>query len=226
MRDVSSLLVKEHSIPDAEVVERVLAGEKELYELLMRRHNQKLYRVIRSYLKDEAEIEDAMQNAYLKAYEKLYQFKAEAQFSTWLVRIGINEALGRLREKGKYTSILSPELGHLALDVLQLPDAISMNPENKAIQKEVKLLLEKAIDNLPAKYKTIYMLREIEEMSNTEVAACLNLSESNVKVRHHRAKALLKESLYALSVNKDVFAFGYRRCDALVAKVMAVLPER
>ncbi len=224
MREMSSQIVKEYSIPDAEVVERVLAGEKELYELLMRRHNQKLYRVIRSYLKDEAEVEDAMQNTYLKAYEKLYQFKEQAQFSTWLIRIGINEALGRLREKGKYTAILDLGPNQLTLDVLQLPDAISMNPENKTIQKEVKLLLEKAIDDLPVKYKTIYMLREIEELSNAEIADCLNLSEANVKVRHHRAKVLLKESLYALSINKEVFAFGNRRCDAVVAKVMVALP--
>jgi RNA polymerase sigma factor (sigma-70 family) len=216
--------VKQHRIPDAEVVERVLAGEKELYEILMRRHNQKLYRTIRSYLHEEEEVEDTMQDTYLKAYEKLYQFSFKAQFSTWLIRIGINEALGRLREQKKFASFHGQGENLSDLAILELPDTRSMNPEHKAIQKEVKQLLEKAIDKLPAIYKTIYMLREVEEMSIAETAACLNLTEENVKVRQHRAKLLLKESLYQMSVNREVFEFGSGRCDRIVDKVMAALP--
>lgn len=210
-------------IPDAEVVERVLHGEKQLYELLMRRHNQKLYRTIRCYLKREAEAEDAMQDTYLKAYEKLHQFRNDSLFSTWLIRIGINTALGKLRESRRSApanaleDILDNNL------ILQLPEPSLMNPEKIAIQHELKHLLEKAIDRLPEKYRLIYVLREMEDMPVSEISKCLELSESNVKVRVHRAKAMLKEDLYKRSRSREVFEFGSRHCDALVARVLAAL---
>jgi RNA polymerase sigma factor (sigma-70 family) len=210
-------------IPDAEVVERVLHGEKELYELLMRRHNQKLYRTIRCYLKRETEAEDAMQDTYLKAYEKLHQFRNDSQFSTWLIRIGINTALGKLRENKRSAPAATLED---ILDnnlILQLPEPSQMNPEKIAIQEELKRLLEKAVDSLPEKYRVIYVLREMEDMPISEISQCLELSENNVKVRIHRARALLKENLYKLSLSREVFEFGSRRCDALVTRVMAAL---
>jgi RNA polymerase sigma factor (sigma-70 family) len=213
----------EAALPDATVVSRVLAGEISLYELLMRRHNQKLYRAIRSYLKQEQEVEDAMQDTYLKAFEKLCQFRCDAQFSTWLIRIGINTALEKLRERKRLFpfSLLADQ-----------PEAISklltqtnfMNPEHIAIQQETKQLLEKAIDSIPEKYRIIYTLREVERMPVSEITACLDLSESNVKVRLHRAKAMLKESLFKLSKNRNVFEFGNKRCDAMVERVMEALP--
>ncbi|WP_242920340.1 RNA polymerase sigma factor [Pontibacter liquoris] len=215
----------QHQLSDREVVERVLTGEKELYEILMRRYNQKLYRVIRGYLKDACEVEDAMQNTYLKAYEKLYQFHGEAQFSTWLVRIGINEALGWLRQNQKAAFLHSIQEDQPDQQLLELPDTKSMNPEINTIHKEMQLLLEQAIDNLPTKYRVVYMLREVEEMSTAEVTACLAISESNLKVRLHRAKTLLKENLYQLSASRDVFTFGSKHCDKLVNQVMARLQQ-
>lgn len=211
-------------LSDMDVVKRVLAGEKELYELLMRRYNQKLYRVIRAYLKDECDTEDALQNTYLKAYEKLHQFSGNAQFSTWLIRIGINEALGWLRKNeasGCRQTVQSKLPGGL---MPELSDTKTMNPETKMIQQEMQQILEKAIDALPPKYKIVYMLKEVEDMSTSEVTASLQISESNVNVRLHRAKSLLKESLYELSASKAVFVFGLRRCDILVESVMAKLP--
>ena len=211
-------------LSDMEVVRRVLAGEKELYELLMRRYNQKLYRVIRAYLKDVCETEDAMQNTYLKAYEKLYQFSGSAQFSTWLIRIGINEALGWLRKNeasGCRQTVQSKLLGGL---MPELSGTKTMNPETRMIQQEMQQILEKAIDALPPKYKIVYMLKEVEDMSTSDVTASLHISESNVNVRLHRAKSMLKESLYELSASKAIFVFGLRRCDNLVEKVMAKLP--
>lgn len=212
------------ALPDAAVIERVLAGEVSLYELLMRRHNQKLYRVIRSYLKQEQEVEDTMQDTYLKAFEKLHQFRSNSLFSTWLIRIGINNALARLREQKRLSphSLLvdQPEdFSHL------LNQTNPMNPEQLAIRQEVKQLLEKAIDNIPEKYRIVYTLREVEDMPVQEISQCLDLSESNVKVRLHRAKAHLKESLFKLSVSQDVFEFGNKRCDALVARVLQALPH-
>jgi RNA polymerase sigma factor (sigma-70 family) len=218
-------LADKSRISDTEVVARILSGEKELYELLMRRHNQKLYRTLRSYLQREAEAQDAMQDTYLRAYEKLHQFRKDALFSTWLVRIGINVALGKLREGKRFATTTTLE-GILDDSLIfQLPEPSLMNPEKIAIQKEMKKLLEKAVDSLPEKYRIIYVLREMEDMPISEITRCLDLSESNVKVRLHRAKAMLKEGLYELSVSReDVFEFGSKRCDALAARVMAALP--
>lgn len=225
MESVKPTTILENSqITDAEVVERVLAGEKELYELLMRRHNQKLYRVVRSYLKRDSEVEDAMQDTYLKAYEKLHQFKNNAQFSTWLIRIGINVALEKLRQNKRFVSNPVSEDVLLTNGAWIFNESYLMNPENIAIRQEVKLLLEKAIDGIPEKYRIIYTLREVEGMSLNEVTQCLDLTESNIKTRLHRAKAMLKESLYKLSVNREVFEFGFKRCDAMVERVMTALP--
>ncbi|EJF08807.1 RNA polymerase sigma factor [Pontibacter sp. BAB1700] len=211
------------ALSDVAVVERVLDGDVSLYELLMRRHNQKLYRVIRSYLKQEQEVEDVMQETYMKAFEKLAQFRSDAMFSTWLIRIGINKALARLREQKKLSS---------ATYLLDQPEGLSSllnqmnaaNPEQAAIRQEVKQLVESAIDSIPEKYRIVYTLREVEDLSIHDIAQCLDLSESNVKVRLHRAKSMLKESLFKLSIVGDVFEFGNRRCDAVVIRVLRALP--
>lgn len=209
-----------HKISESDVVKRVLSGEKELYEILIRRNNQKLFRVIRSYIRDTAEIEDLMQNTYLKAYEKLYQFNHTAAFSTWLIRIGINEALARLKEKGKVYNLNDRSKIFESNSILEIPDETQLNPESKIIRQEAKLLLENAIDSLDPKYRTIYMLKEVEEMSLKEISECLNISVSNVKVRHHRAKNMLKAKLFEHIVNGEIFEFGFNRCDKITDKVM------
>ncbi|EDP69628.1 sigma-24, ECF subfamily protein [Flavobacteriales bacterium ALC-1] len=209
-----------HKIKETEVVKRILNGEKELYEILVRRNNQKLYRIIRSYLKDQAEIEDIMQNSYLKAFTKLYQFKLESSFSTWLIRIGINESLTRLKEKGKLhhlneqTSDLKPN------SILEIPDNKQLNPQDKMIQNEAKQLLENAIDHLDIKYRAVYVMKEVEEMSLKEIAAVLELTISNVKIRLHRSKEMLKEKLYEVANDKNIFEFGFSKCDRITKNVM------
>ncbi|MBL4670128.1 MAG: RNA polymerase sigma factor [Flavobacteriales bacterium] len=209
-----------YQISDSDVVKRVLSGEKELYEILIKRNNQKLYQAVRSYIKDETEIEDIMQNTYLKGYEKLYQFKHTATFITWLIRIGINESLARLKQKNNTYTFTSQTSFYENNTILETPDTTQMNPEKKIIIKEAKQLLESSIDALEPKYKTVYVLKEIEEMSIKEVAKCLNISSSNVKVRLHRAKNMLKEQLYELTNNKDIFEFGFSRCDRITEQVM------
>jgi RNA polymerase sigma factor (sigma-70 family) len=208
------------SLDDAAIVRKILAGEKELFELLLRRHNQTLYRVIRSYLKDIDEVQDVMQNAYLKAFDKLSKFRGDASFSTWLIRIGINEALVRLSaaKKGK-TVYLDPFMEENN-NVIQIPDK-QMNPEKAFIRQEAKQLLERAIDNLPEKYRVVYVLKEIEGMESAQVEETLGLTDTNVKVRLHRAKKILKESLYQLSINREVFEFGNAHCDLVVNFVMS-----
>lgn len=214
---------RDYKLSDHDVVLRVLSGEKELYEILLRRNNQTLYRVIRGYLKEQDEIEDIMQNTYLKAYEKLYQFKHNSTFSTWLTRIGINEALARLKAKGKYLSLYKSNNDVTQQRILEIPDSSQINPEKNIIRLEAKQMLENAIDKLDIKYKTVYVLREIEGMSIAEVSDCLKLSSSNVKVRLHRAKAKIKERLYESTSRKELFEFGLSKCDNLVEKVMKAI---
>ncbi len=209
-------------LDDIEVVRRILAGEKELFEILLRRYNQTLYRVIRSYVKDEDEIQDAMQNTYLKAFDKLFQFQGHSTFSTWLIRIGINEALLRLKIMKNEKNIYLNSTEFTSEAIHQIPDN-QMNPEKIILREEAKRILEKAIDSLPEKYRVIYVLKEIEGLSNNEVSESLNLTDSNIKVRLHRAKSLLKDNLYTLSSSTTVFEFGNSRCDAIVHFVMKAI---
>jgi len=206
-------------LDDNAIIRRILAGDKALFEILLRRYNQTLYRVIRSYLKDQDEVQDAMQNAYLKAFDKLFQFHGNSSFSTWLIRIGINEALLRLKDVKKgnvmflHSQDINPEI------VNQIADQ-QMNPEKAIFHEEAKLMLESAIDGLPEKYRLIYILKEVEGLSNAEISDGLGLTDSNVKVRLHRAKALLKDILFQLSATREVFEFGNSRCDTVVRLVM------
>jgi RNA polymerase sigma-70 factor (ECF subfamily) len=216
-----------HKISESDIIKRILVGENELYEILLRRNNQKLYRVIRSYIKDTAEIEDIMQNTYLKAFEKLYQFKHTSTYSTWLIRIGINEVLARLKEKSKVIDLSGRSNDFKNTIILEVPDADQLNPEKRMIRKETAQFLEDAIDQLDEKYRAVYILREVEEMSTKEISKCLNISVSNAKVRLHRAKAMLKEKLYELSVvNKEVFEFGNSKCDNITDRVMQIIMKR
>lgn len=212
---------KATSLDDGLIVKRIIAGEKELFEILLRRYNQTLYRVIRGYLKDRDEVQDAMQNAYLKAFDNLFQFQGNSSFSTWLIRIGINEALLLLRRMKKAKTIYMDTFAAIKTDVAsKVPDR-QMDPEKAIIREEAKELLEQAIDNLPEKYRLIYILKEIEGLSSAQIAESLGLSESNVKVRLHRAKGLLKDNLNQLAHNDEAFGFGNAHCDAVVSFVMS-----
>ena len=212
-----------HKIKESEVIKRILGGEKELYEILVRRNNQKLYRIVRSSLKDEAEIEDIMQDSYVKAFTKLYQFKLESAFSTWLIRIGINESLARLKEKGKLYHLNEQSYNLKSNTILEIPDSKQINPEDKMIRNEAKQLLENAIDSLDSKYRTVYIMKEVEEMSLNEISIVLDLTVANVKVRLHRSKEMLKEKLYEVANDKIIFEFGFSRCDRITENVMKLI---
>ncbi|MBA6154522.1 RNA polymerase sigma factor [Gelidibacter maritimus] len=210
-----------HKISEAEIIRRIISGEKELYEILVRRNNQKLYRVIRSYFNDEAEIEDIMQNSYIKGFTKLYQFKFQASFSTWLIRIAINEALVRLKEKGKLYHIDEQDEQLNKNSILEIPDNKQLNPQQKMIQHEAKQLIENAIDQLKPKYKIVYMMKEVEGMSLNETASALDLTLANVKIRLHRSKDMLKNKLFEISKDQQIFEFGFGRCDRITECVMS-----
>ncbi|MCB0715631.1 MAG: RNA polymerase sigma factor [Chitinophagaceae bacterium] len=213
---------KEHTdqrIEEHELIKKILGGEKELYEILIRRYNQKLYRAIRSYLINEADIEDSMQNSYINAYTHLQQFRHDASFSTWLIRIGINEALAKLKEKKKFLTHVDTSYPD-TVKTVDITDYKQLNPQEQMIRQESKYLLETAIDSLQSKYKIVYILKELEEMSLQEIADTLKLTVSNVKVRLHRSKEMLKSKLLENSNTNNVFEFGNSRCDRLTAAVM------
>lgn len=212
----NDLIQSEKILPDHVVVEKVLNGETELFEILMRRYNELLFRTVRSYFNQDTDVEDIMQDAYVKAYQKLYQFKNESTFSTWLVRIGINEALQRKRKLKNYRSTaLEYETG-----VLQIADTSVMNPENNTIYKESTAFIEKAVDTLPQKYKIIFILREVEGMEIPEISKSLDLTVSNVKVRLFRARNMIKDYIFTATNTKNIFEFGNHKCDRLVELVL------
>lgn len=211
---------RDHKLGEQEIIKRILAGEKELYEILVRRNNQKLYRIIRSYITDEAEIEDIMQDTYIKGFTKMYQFKLESTFSTWLIRIGINESLAHIRKKGKLFRLNDYLQKSNSTLMLDLEDRKQLNPYEKMTRRESAQLFEDAVDSLDSKYKIVYMMREVEEMSIKQIADALTLTVSNVKVRLHRSKEMLKEKLLEKSKDIGIFEFGYGRCDRITEKVM------
>ena len=207
--------------PDEDLIGRVLAGEIALFELLMRRHNQRIYRAIRSILRDDSESEDVMQETYVRAYEHLAQFEGRARFSTWLTRIAVNEAIKRSIARGR--------LDPLELDKAEREDQMTpafqqptTTPESNASQSELTSILEKAVMALPEGYRAVVMLRDIEDMSTAETAEALSLSEANVKVRLHRAHELLRNELLSMTRSASPQAFGFHaiRCDRVVAAVM------
>lgn len=203
---------------DEEIVARTLGGEIALYELIMRRYNQRLYRAVRAILRDENETEDVMQDAYVRAYQHLNQFAGRARFSTWLIRIAVHEALARLRQRRRLTQLdeASPEADKSMLY------SNAENPEQYTSKAELGNLLEEAILSLPEQFRTVVMLRDIEEMSTSETAAALELSEENVKTRLHRGHALLRKELLARvsSGASNAFPFMGTRCDRVVQQVL------
>jgi RNA polymerase sigma-70 factor (ECF subfamily) len=204
---------------DEEVVVRVLAGQTALFEIVMRRHNQLLYRVAWAILRNDGEAEDVMQDAYVRAFEHLAQFAGRAKFSTWLTRIAVHEALARQR-RGNRNQELEP-MSERNGDPMDRLATLEPNPEQQASNSEIRRLLEEAVKKLPDAYRTIFMLRDVEEMSTTDTANILEISEENVKVRLHRARALLRKGLYERAgiERKEVFNFHAVRCDRVVKNV-------
>lgn len=209
---------------DEEIVHRVLQGDMVLFELLMRRHNQRVYRAIRSILRDDCESEDVMQEAYVRAYEHLAQFEGRAQFSTWLTRIAINEALRRLAARGKIDPLDQQQYEGEDGTMSEF-QSNSPTPEVNTLHSEVRNLLEEAIMVLPYAYRTVIVLRDVEEMSTAETAEALSITEANVKVRLHRGHELLRAELFARAGANSAQAFGFpaTRCDRVVHAVFARL---
>jgi RNA polymerase sigma-70 factor (ECF subfamily) len=192
----------------------------------MRQHNRMLFRTARAILNDDAEAEDALQEAYLKAYGALGSFRGEAKVSTWLARIVANEALQRLRKHNRRGAIV-PLHSSDALDMTnEIPEGnMDKGPELSAARAEMRKLLEKRIDALPGAYRPVFVLRAVEELSIEEIAEVLRVPPATVRTRFFRARSLLRESL-ASEIDlacEDAFGFAGERCDRIVAAVMARL---
>jgi RNA polymerase sigma-70 factor (ECF subfamily) len=192
------------------------------FEQIMRQHNRMLFRTARAILGDDAEAEDALQEAYVQAYHSLESFRGDAKLSTWLARIVANEALMRLRKQKRRAEIvpIQPAAGQ---ELEQVSDTDMNNaPDTSAERKEMRLLLEAQIDALPDAYRTVFMLRAVEELSVEETADVLEIPQATVRTRFFRARSLLRESL-AQKIDvacEDAFSFAGERCDRIVARVL------
>ncbi|TFW25051.1 RNA polymerase sigma factor [Massilia arenosa] len=215
---------------DADLAHLAAHGDHRAFESLMRRHNRALYRTARSIVRDDAEAEDVLQESYLLVYRHLLDFRGAASLGTWLTRIVINEATGRLRKSQRRAEILP--IGPQALDDQDktiMPDATAdtpEQPEQAALRNEARRLIEANIDALPDSFRTVFVLRAVEEYTVEETAAALNLPEATVRSRHFRARALLREALarefdHALD---SAFGFDGARCDRIVVGVLARMP--
>ena len=205
---------------DNEAVNEIIRGNREIFEVIVRRYNTQLYRVGMAYLRDHAATEDAMQNAYLKAFLHLERFRGTAAFGTWLTRIMINECLMTIRRRDHFVmeniDDVEPRADHEAF-VAPVPDPLR--------NQEIKTVLETAIQTLPRTHRAVYLLREVQHLSTAETAECLGLSPENVKVSLHRARESLKTRLMESAAGAELFAYPAAYCDPLTAKVMRAVLE-
>jgi RNA polymerase sigma factor (sigma-70 family) len=212
-------------VPDNDrgLVARIVAGDQSAFEVLMRRHNRRLYRLARAVLRNATEAEDALQDAYLLAYQSLHRFRGESTLSTWLSRLVLNECLGRLRRNGRRQTVVPIVNSPQELDaVADLDDEL---PDRLTGRAQIRALIEAKLDQLPHDFRVVFVLRSIEELSVEETAKTLEIEEATVRTRHFRAKSLLRESL-AREIDlaeRDVFEFGGAHCDAIVERVMSRL---
>ncbi len=215
---------------DTNIARRIAAGDLDALRLLMRRYNQTLYRTARSILRDDAEAEDAVQEAYLLAYQAMGGFRGDAKLSTWLVRIVANEAIGRARKRSRRAEIIglngqTQQNGETA--EVTMNEASPEQPEGAALRAETRRLIEAKIDLLPDSFRAVFVLRAVEEMTVEETAACLSIPPATVRTRYFRARGLLREALAReIDVSfDDAFAFAGERCDRIVAGVLARLKD-
>jgi RNA polymerase sigma-70 factor (ECF subfamily) len=205
-------------LSDQEAINRVLNGESSIYEIIMRRYNQRIYRVARGIVRDDSEAEDVMQDAYVRAYKGLASFQGRSSLATWLTRIAVNEALQRKRRNKRMDPLEEGDR------VMQLA-ALGESPEQVCGREELRALLEHAMAALPESLRIVVMLRDVEEMTTAETAETLELSAANVRIRLHRGRALLRKLLVGNGglPARDAYFFHLSRCDRVVAGVLSAV---
>jgi RNA polymerase sigma-70 factor (ECF subfamily) len=212
------------ALPEAELIAYVKAGHRDAFAALMRRGNQRLFRVARSIVRDESEAEDVLQEAYVTAFAKIAEFRGEASIFTWLTRIVINEARGRLRKRRKTVQLSELDAGRAeAGRVLVFPTACSGDPERNAARAEARRLLERAVDELPEPFRLVFVMRDVEGASIAETSEALGVRRETVKTRLHRARRLLRQALDAQLATALTGAFPFlgARCQRITEAVLA-----
>lgn len=214
-------------LPEAELVALAKAGRREAFAAIVRRGNQRLFRVARAVMRDEGEAEDVLQEAYVRAFARLSEFRGEASIFTWLTRIVLNEAHGRLRKRRETVELAAIESAQNDTGrILMFPTAFGAgDPERDASRAEARRLLERAVDSLPEPFRLVFVMRDIDECSIEETARTLAVRPETVKTRLHRARRLLRKQLDAQlsSAVTGAFPFLGPRCDRITAAVLARL---
>jgi RNA polymerase sigma-70 factor (ECF subfamily) len=222
--------ISEPSVDDPELARRIAKHDHAAFESMMRRHNGALYRVARAILKNSSEAEDVLQEAYLSAYRHMGEFRGDAKLATWLTRIVVNQALARRRSQHR-SRVVVPFSNLQTTDHVEQEsgdnDDSASSPERTTTRAEMRSLLERKIEDLPVAFRTVFVLREIDELSGAETAECLSITEATVRSRLFRARGLLREALSREldMATADVFQFGGEHCDRIVAKVLLRLPQ-
>lgn len=211
--------------PDAQLVELARNGDGGAFRIIMQRHNRRLYRVARSIVRSDSEAEDIVQEAYLHAFASLGSFRAESSLATWLTRITLNEALGRLRRQRPTVDLATLDLDETdAQRIIPFPHmaAVAPDPERTVAQREIRRMIEHAIDDLPEAFRVVFVLREIEELSVEETAAFLGVNAATVKTRLHRGRRLLRQALdeQLASALTDAFPFDGMRCTRMADRIL------
>jgi RNA polymerase sigma-70 factor (ECF subfamily) len=212
---------------DATLIARIRGGDRAAFERMMRRYNRRLYRLARATLRDEAEAQDALQEAYLHAYRSIGQFRGEAALSTWLSRLVLNECFGRRRRSDRRDGVVRIVSSDTDSRIDTVPGGEVDLPDRLADRAQMLGILESKLDELPEEFRTVFVLRSVEELSVEETAATLGIPEATVRSRHFRAKGLLREAL-AREVDlaeRDIFEFGGRHCDQVIANVLGRLAD-
>ncbi|RTZ44748.1 RNA polymerase sigma factor [Candidimonas sp. SYP-B2681] len=220
----------EEKCTDAQLALRVANDDRTALQALMRRHNQRLYRVARSILRNDADAEEVVQETFYKAYRAISRFRGDSALSTWLVRIAVNESNRRLRKINRLSTWLefSNEAGRDDAAINMITDEFSSSqPEPALSQVQIRNLLETRIDRLPDLFRAVFVLRAVEELSVEETSVCLGIPPATVRSRYFRARKLLRESLQSeVGASIDTaFAFAGDRCDRIVAAVLARLEK-
>ncbi|HEU4856858.1 MAG TPA: RNA polymerase sigma factor [Rhodanobacteraceae bacterium] len=210
---------------DTELVHRVLAGDRAAFAVIMRRYNQRLFRVARAVLGNHTEAKDAVQDAYLAAYRALGEFRGDAQMATWLTRIVLNECMGRQRTEHRRQRIAPMVSMESDMDATRSVPDTQPQPEAAAARAEMRALLQRRVDALPDNLRVVFVLRAVEEMSVRETAEHLGISAEATRIRYFRARCTLRKSLAELaeSVQRDLYEFGCHECDELIARVFSRL---
>jgi len=212
------------ALGDVELVRLARERDSGAFRVIMRRHNRRLYRVARAVTRDDTEAEDVVQEAYFRAFANLGNFRGDSSLATWLTRIALNEALGRLRRQRSTVEL--PMLDAESQDdthVIPFPlMASNCDPERAVAQREIRILMERAIDALPEVFRIVFVMREIEDLSIEETAGFLNLPQATVKTRLHRARRLLRQALdeQLAPALADAFPFDGMRCTRIADRVL------